>query len=105
MTMARTINGNLTGRAARTQRLDDMLDAAPRNNWREECADAMAELKQLDPNGWEKWFDANVTDGGWAHITNQVRRRVNDMREFIAEIEAQAADAADLLATQEAARF
>ena len=102
--MARTLKGNLTGRAAQLQRIDDAQDPAP--TARDECAATMAELKQLDPIGWEGWYDANVVEANnWRGITEQVKARIDFINEFCAEIEAQAADARDLMATQESARF
>lgn len=47
--------------------------------WKALCGDAMADLKALDPLGWEAWYDANVEDGGWQHIAEQVIARVTEL--------------------------
>jgi hypothetical protein len=101
--MARTINGNLTGMAARLQRIDDMLDfTTPK----QDAADAMQALREIDPNYWEAWYDANVVEAdSWHGIAVQVWARVHELRELDAMIEAQAADARDYAATIESARF
>jgi len=52
--MARTIYGNLTGQAARTERLDALIELP--SKFALEYDAAMAELKLLDP-AWEKWYD------------------------------------------------
>lgn len=45
-------------------------------HWRAECAVAMAHLKEIDPLGWERWYDMDVVDGSWKTITEQVNNRV-----------------------------
>ena len=77
--MARTLNGNLTGKAAQLQRRDDALDfVTPR----EDCGNAMATLKALDPY-WEAWYDTNVVEGpGFGFIAAQVWERVKYLRSF-----------------------
>jgi hypothetical protein len=50
-----------------------------RSFWKEACGDAMADLKALDPQGWKAWYDLDVEDGSWQHITEQVRARVNEL--------------------------
>lgn len=56
--MARTIYGNCTGQAARIARRDlqEEIDEA-RRKFNEELSAALENLKALDPDGWEPWFD------------------------------------------------
>jgi hypothetical protein len=79
--MSRTINGNLTGKAAQLDRLDT-LDDQPTPS--QDCGDALATLKAIDP-GWERWYDDNVHDGPWGHIARQVWARVYELREKLAD--------------------
>ena len=67
--MARTLNGNLTGRAAR------IIDQLPEYDTKAELGEAMHHLRALDPR-WEVWYDAEVTEGDYGHILAQVRTRI-----------------------------
>lgn len=78
--MARTLSGNLTGKAAQTARREfiESIASATGNSRadRLNCGDAMTELRRVDPEGWERWYDENVTDGSFRHIARQVWARV-----------------------------
>jgi len=55
--MARTLKGNLTGRAARLNRLDQMQEnISGRLRFQEHWFLVLSRLKELDPN-WESWYD------------------------------------------------
>ena len=61
--MARTLNGNLTGRAAALDRQDcwqEILEAdrEARQEFNRRWSKAMIGLKTLDPDGWSAWYDA-----------------------------------------------
>lgn len=45
-------------------------------HWRAECAEAMSCLKEIDPLGWERWYDMDVQDGSWREITIQINTRI-----------------------------
>lgn len=51
-------------------------------HWRAECAEAMSHLKEIDPPGWERWYDMDVQDGSWKEITIQVRERIAALEEL-----------------------
>ncbi|MDO8302702.1 MAG: hypothetical protein Q7T18_05635 [Sedimentisphaerales bacterium] len=60
--MARTIHGNLTGRAAVIARRDlntEIFEAQreARRKFNADLSAALENLKELDPDGWEAWFD------------------------------------------------
>lgn len=56
--MARTLRGNLTGRAARSERLHLMEEISEKRlRFQEEWYNALELLKKLDPD-WEVWYDA-----------------------------------------------
>ena len=80
--MSRTINGQLTGKAAQLDRLDT-LDDQPTPSL--DCGDALATLKAIDPAGGERWYDMNVIDGSWFFIARQVWARVYELREKLAD--------------------
>ena len=56
--MARTINGNYTGRAAQLDRFDRMIEMREKSlRFHETWYETLNRLKELDPN-WENWYDA-----------------------------------------------
>ncbi len=60
--MARTIHGNCIGQAARIAHrdLDNEIFEAQRDarqKFNEDLSAALENLKALDPEGWERWFD------------------------------------------------
>jgi hypothetical protein len=64
--MARTLNGNLTGRAAVTDRQDWINDVRERNaemiaDRKETFRVILNNIKELDPK-WEVWFDATFPE-------------------------------------------
>lgn len=88
--MARTLRGNLTGRAAAEQRHEvlEMLDANYQWQVQEiklDWGDLMNELKMLDPQGWERWYDAHVPEWlGWEQSSpamEMVKTRVRELRD------------------------
>jgi len=94
--MARTLKGNYTGAAARidrSEKFDEMIHnaiQAGKDAQREydenldlDLGDAMAELRQLDPIGWEEWFDNddNVPAVGYREERLIIiRERVSNLR-------------------------
>lgn len=55
--MARTLKGNLSGRAARLERLDQIQENISRRfQFQEHWFSALSKLKKLDPD-WESWYD------------------------------------------------
>lgn len=45
-----------------------------------DLGDALNELRELDPRGWEKWYDENVPDGAtYAEILPLVQARVAEL--------------------------
>lgn len=109
--MARTLAGNLTGRAAQTARrefAEAIYSSGSSTSDRLDCGDAMIELRKLDPAGWEKWYDENVTDGSFRHITKQVLARIAELTaDWFDDYKtpAQDDDYQDLHNTQESARL
>ena len=53
--MARTINGNPTGRAARMT-LDERLDMYGKTEFMEQFTSAVCRLREIDPD-FEAWYD------------------------------------------------
>lgn len=87
--MARTKNGNLTGRAAaedlRDMRIylsdqEDQLAAQRKDSF----IQVRDELKALDPTGWEQWYDQFVPDWrGWINVQpaiDCIAKRVEELR-------------------------
>lgn len=67
--MARTTNGRLTGRAAAEELRDQRIYLAEMaekqaSALKSKYANALSELRELDPEGWEAWYDdhANVPE-------------------------------------------
>jgi len=56
--MSRSLNGNYLGQAARIARRDlqEQIDEA-RQKFNDDLSAALENLKALDPEGWEAWFD------------------------------------------------
>jgi hypothetical protein len=88
--MARTMRGNLTGRAAAEYRHEvlEMLEADRQRQVQEmklDWGDLMNELKGLDPEGWERWYEAHVPNWlGWEHsgpAMELVKARVQELRD------------------------
>ena len=100
--MARTINGNLTGRAARDERSDlrwsSVFDQFEQEieRLKADYADLLDDLRELDPGGWEVWYDdeKNVPDfKGWMNCEPAMlalRRRVAQLKGWQKEIAAMA---------------
>jgi hypothetical protein len=57
--MARSLNGNLLGAAARIERDEIRQELRERSlRFQEDWYDTLNRLKDLDPDGWEKFYDA-----------------------------------------------
>jgi hypothetical protein len=70
--MARSLNGNLRGAAARTERNDEIEHArrvyhnARVAIYSDTKARLINELQALDPDGWMKWYDSEEMPAwGW----------------------------------------
>lgn len=92
--MARTINGRLTGRAAATELAEQrsaLFDAAidkakeeRRQKNEEECSQALAELAEIDPNGWEAWYDDDNNVPAYGLVSERamlIRTRIAELTE------------------------
>ena len=75
--MARSLNGNLRGHAARPT-IDDQMEAisTPRDRARK----AVARLKKADPL-WEEWYDKAITDEDmpFPEIERIVNERIKEL--------------------------
>lgn len=79
--MSRTINGNLTGAAARINLLDEFLDEKPLGYWA--MLEAKDELAEVDPDGWAAWWDseANPDYMKYADRTALIRQHIAEIHE------------------------
>ena len=59
----------------------EFIRALMKAHWRAECASALSDLKALDPQGWERWYDMEVADGNARFIAEQVRKRIEDLED------------------------
>lgn len=90
--MARTLRGNLTGRAAAEELRDQRIylaEMAERHaaDLKARYYDALKTLRLLDPTGWEAWYDDanNVPDfNGWGNC----QPALDAMNRRIAELQA-----------------
>lgn len=80
--MARTLNGNYTGRAARTARaelMEEIREAQEEQAKRNErdFYSLLAELKAVDPD-WEEWFDETdeIPEGYWDWYDQRTMDRI-----------------------------
>lgn len=88
LTMHRTqaLNEQLAEFRFETSVSVDFIRALMNVHWRAECANALDELKEIDPLGWERWYDMEVDDGGWRYITEQVRKRIDALNNLMSDI-------------------
>lgn len=90
--MARTINGNYTGAAARIAHAEEfnnhILSIIAEKHQQFEAlkldlGDALNELRILDPKGWEIWFDNNDNipdNGNYTEHLELIRKRIVEIR-------------------------
>lgn len=56
--MARTLKGNFTGKAAQLEKLDQAQARIDQQfDFQQRWYLALNRLKELDPTGWEAWYD------------------------------------------------
>ena len=88
--MARTLNGNFTGQAARIEKqefLDYLQDARRQEIKRNKDSFTffLDELKRIDPQGWEAWYDSDAIPNylAWLDIEpviETIRLRIHALR-------------------------
>lgn len=94
--MARSLNGNLIGRAAQIDRFDRIqADLDRRSKFSKDFMENLERLQSLDPDGWAAWWDScpQQTNG-------EMLQRMREQIEFIETAEWLAEDDRDFQRTR-----
>ena len=80
--MARTLNGNLTGAAARTERLEILEKLlSGLGQFMERYSQAAYELERLDPDGFEAWYDSYPKEMTKGEFLPLMLKRIEELKE------------------------